>query len=103
MHRPDTSEVPDEISVGPDGEILGRYNIEGTEWTHDDPILFPNEVDLAIFQFPDKEKTQWIGLVFTQTVKGDSLKISIALSPILAKGISEDIIKIVEEMEEEKT
>ena len=103
MSRPDISEVPDDITVGPDGEILGRYNLEGTEWTHDDPILFPNEIDLAIFQFPNKEKTRWIGLVFTQTVKGDRLTISIALSPILAKGISEDILEIVKEMEEEKT
>ena len=85
------------MSIGPDGTVLASYSIVDEEGTvEQEPIIFPNVVELSIFEHDSTPGEKYVGLILTvEVADGDNERFPVVFDPVLAEAVAHDMLKVV--------
>ncbi len=84
------------MSIGPNGTVLSSYSVVDEEGRAErDPIIFPDVVELSIYEHNSEPDVKYLGLILTVTVDDDAERYPIVFEPELAEAVAHDILKVV--------
>ncbi len=84
------------MSIGPNGTVLSSYSVVDEEGSAErDPIIFPDVVELSIYEHDSEPDVKYLGLILTVTVGDKDERYPIVFEPELAEAVARDMLKVI--------